>query len=171
MQGITNTIYIYYKKSGIISILAVLVFMILAGLWLIYCDIFYKNYRTEVYIPFVWPHSLRRILIQNLGGVIFCGLGFFYYARMLTHQGPLYIISPAGIMDCKFGFIPWRKIKKISGEIRDRFPSDAIMRIHLIDPEDHFKGKLRSYFGMRWISLSSKIMRYEYCDNETNQLT
>ncbi len=77
----------------------------------------------------------------------------------LLHKGPLYIISSEGILDCRYGFVPWSETKGIS---KSFYQPERIVEIKLKNPKKHFNGTWRSFWGIRQLNLAPHTMRSEY---------
>lgn len=161
--------YVYYNKRYLFWYALGSIIFVMMFIWIAYDDMMYERlyiqvgYKqyvkvSEAYVPFVWPYSLLRISWLALSGLLLSGLGACLFIRGLLFKGPLYIITPQGIMDCKRGFLPWSEVKEISA--RDVNGTKSIC-IRLCNAKRHFGSNWRSFFGYRGFGFVPGIMRYE----------
>lgn len=150
MPHITTYTYVYYKKRTLLLMAAgCLCFLLIVG-WIVY---------EKLHASYMSPEELFIIVC----GFPFFGTGLYLFVHMLLHKGPAYIIAPQGITDCKRGFVSWQDIKEIV--IQDgTSSSDKSIYIKLQNPERHFGGKAKSFFGTRGIGLTPALMWYEELD-------
>jgi hypothetical protein len=172
MKNTKNYTYIYYRRRNLAMIALGSICFLLIFMWIAYDDmayervylkVGYKKYIkiSESYVPFVLPYSLCRISFMALLGLILSAAFTWNTLRWLMHKGPLYIISPQGIMDCKRGFVPWTEVQQITIVNGDRSETDKCIHLKLNNPEQHFGGKWRSFFGWRGLGLVPFLMRFE----------
>jgi hypothetical protein len=166
--------YIYYNKRYLFWFALGSVIFVMMFIWIaydemtherLYIQVGYKKYITvsESYVPFEWPYSLVRIPLFAWIGLLISGFGAWFSVGGLFFKGPLYIITPEGIMDCKRGFVPWSEVQEII--TRDIKGSKSIT-IRLCDPKRHFGSNWRSFFGYRGFGFVPGLMR----DEEVEQL-
>lgn len=155
--------YIYYKKQffAFFAVLACCMSALFA--WVVYDMLVYDMYDLQNIAEWrIFSPVMLFMVFNLLIWIVFLLMAF----SVLMHRGPVYIITPEGIMDCTFGFVPWDQIEEISGALQiEKIP--GVLRnkvelgqtiIKLKHPKQHFKGLCRSYFGWRTIVLAPMTM-------------